>query len=104
MKAYTVKITITWPSGKKTYFLTIGEGEKSNPYSLYTVTMMPLPDTTSKIPLIKELRRYMQLGLKEAVNLVDNAPSVLAKDISLEEANTLARVIRPWTEVKIIAN
>jgi len=39
-----------------------------------------------KIQVIKEVRALTKLGLKEAKSLVDNAPEVVLKDVSKEDA------------------
>jgi len=39
-----------------------------------------------KIQVIKEVRALTKLGLKEAKSLVDNAPDVVLKDVSKEDA------------------
>ncbi len=42
-----------------------------------------------KIQVIKAVREVTSLGLKEAKDLVDSAPSPVREDISKEEANTI---------------
>lgn len=46
-------------------------------------------DAKSKIKVIKEVRAITGLGLKEAKELVEGAPSVLKKDVKKEEAEAL---------------
>ncbi|DAZ95517.1 TPA: hypothetical protein N0F65_001856 [Lagenidium giganteum] len=46
-------------------------------------------DAKSKIKVIKEIRAITGLGLKEAKELVEGAPSVLKKDVKKEEAEEL---------------
>jgi len=53
-------------------------------------------DAKSKIKVIKEVRAITGLGLKEAKELVEGAPSVLKKDLKKEEAEAL---IAKLTEV-----
>lgn len=46
-------------------------------------------DAKQKIKVIKEIRAITGLGLKEAKELVENAPSVLKKDLKKEDAEAL---------------
>lgn len=46
-----------------------------------------------KIQVIKEVRGLTGLGLKEAKELVDSAPSSIAKDVSKEEAEAIKEKI-----------
>uniref|UniRef100_K3W6J6 Ribosomal protein L7/L12 C-terminal domain-containing protein n=1 Tax=Globisporangium ultimum (strain ATCC 200006 / CBS 805.95 / DAOM BR144) TaxID=431595 RepID=K3W6J6_GLOUD len=46
-------------------------------------------DAKSKIKVIKEVRAITGLGLKEAKELVEGAPSVLKKDVKKDEAEAL---------------
>jgi large subunit ribosomal protein L7/L12 len=43
----------------------------------------------NKLNVIKEVKNIINLGLKEAKDLVDGAPSVLKQGVSKEEANSL---------------
>ncbi|MEP7196936.1 MAG: 50S ribosomal protein L7/L12 [Saprospiraceae bacterium] len=43
----------------------------------------------NKLNVIKEVKNLLNLGLKEAKDLVDGAPSVLKQGVSKEEANSL---------------
>lgn len=45
--------------------------------------------TSNKIEVIKEVRQLLNMGLSEAKNIVDNAPSILAQDVSLETAKNI---------------
>ena len=47
----------------------------------------------SKIPVIKAVRAATSLGLKEAKELVENAPAALKEGVSEEEANQLKEEI-----------
>ena len=47
----------------------------------------------SKIPVIKAVRAATSLGLKEAKELVENAPAALKEGISEDEANQLKEEI-----------
>ena len=44
---------------------------------------------SQKIQVIKELRGITSLGLKEAKELVDNAPSAVKEGVSKEEAEEI---------------
>jgi len=46
-------------------------------------------DAKSKIKVIKEVRAITALGLKEAKELVEGAPTTVKKDIKMEEAEEL---------------
>ncbi|MCL7047794.1 hypothetical protein MKW94_003587 [Papaver nudicaule] len=46
-------------------------------------------DAAAKIKIIKEVRSFTDLGLKEAKDLVEKAPVVLKKGLTKEEANPL---------------
>jgi large subunit ribosomal protein L7/L12 len=46
-------------------------------------------DAKSKIKVIKEIRAITGLGLKEAKELVEGVPSVLKKDVKMDEAEAL---------------
>ena len=43
----------------------------------------------NKLNVIKEVKNILNLGLKEAKDLVDGAPAVLKQGVSKEEANSL---------------
>ncbi|BAF18181.1 uncharacterized protein [Oryza sativa Japonica Group] len=46
-------------------------------------------DAASKIKVIKEIRSFTDLGLKEAKELVEKAPAVIKGGVSKEEARTI---------------
>ncbi|KGN48876.1 uncharacterized protein LOC101204400 [Cucumis sativus] len=46
-------------------------------------------DAASKIKIIKEVRTFTNLGLKEAKDLVEKAPTLLKKGVTKEEAETI---------------
>lgn len=46
-------------------------------------------DASSKIKVIKEVRSFTELGLKEAKDLVEKTPSVLKKGVSKEEGEQI---------------
>lgn len=48
-------------------------------------------DAKSKIKVIKEVRAITSLGLKEAKELVENAPTTIQKDMKIEEAEELKK-------------
>ncbi|PQM39912.1 uncharacterized protein Pyn_28473 [Prunus yedoensis var. nudiflora] len=51
-------------------------------------------EAASKIKLIKEVRSFTDLGLKEAKDLVEKAPSVLKKGLSKEEGEQLIEKLK----------
>ncbi|TYZ63306.1 hypothetical protein PybrP1_009095 [[Pythium] brassicae (nom. inval.)] len=51
-------------------------------------------DAKSKIKVIKEVRAITGLGLKEAKELVEGAPSVLKKDVKKDEAEALVAQLK----------
>lgn len=52
---------------------------------MYDVKMMSF-DAAKKIAVIKEIRGWLNLGLKEAKELVEKAPVDLRKSVKKEEA------------------
>lgn len=46
-------------------------------------------DAAVKIKVIKEVRAFTDLGLKEAKDLVEKAPTLLKKGVTKEEAETI---------------
>ena len=60
-----------------------GEDEKS------TVTVELSDAGANKIAVIKAVKEALALGLKEAKDLVDGAPSVLKENVSKDEGNEL---------------
>ena len=46
-------------------------------------------DAMAKIKVIKEVRSFTDLGLKEAKDLVEKSPTLLKKDVTKEEAETI---------------
>ncbi|KAJ4975892.1 hypothetical protein NE237_000998 [Protea cynaroides] len=51
-------------------------------------------DAAAKIKIIKEVRTFTDLGLKEAKELVEKAPIVLKKGITKEEANPIVEKLK----------
>jgi len=47
----------------------------------------------NKLNVIKEVKNLLNLGLKEAKDMVDGAPSVMKQGVSKEEANSLKDVL-----------
>jgi large subunit ribosomal protein L7/L12 len=46
-------------------------------------------DAAAKIKIIKEVRTFTNLGLKEAKDLVEKAPTLLKKGVTKEEAESI---------------
>jgi large subunit ribosomal protein L7/L12 len=55
----------------------------------FTVTLKAIGD--NKIPVIKVVREATGLGLKEAKELVDNAPSAVKEGLSKEDAEQIKK-------------
>lgn len=53
----------------------------------FTVTLVAVGD--KKIQVLKELRAVTQLGLKEAKDIIDKAPSVIKESATKEEADKI---------------
>ncbi|KAK2663755.1 hypothetical protein Ddye_002329 [Dipteronia dyeriana] len=51
-------------------------------------------DAASKIKVIKEVRAFTSLGLKEAKDLVEKVPAVLKQGVTKEEANAIIEKIK----------
>lgn len=51
-------------------------------------------DAASKIKVIKEIRGFTELGLKEAKDLVEKAPAVFKKGVSKEEAEQIIEKLK----------
>ncbi|QCD79309.1 uncharacterized protein LOC114188831 [Vigna unguiculata] len=51
-------------------------------------------DAAAKIKIIKEVRSFTDLGLKEAKDLVEKVPCVLKKGLTKEEANTIMEKLK----------
>ncbi|XP_062181667.1 uncharacterized protein LOC133885917 [Phragmites australis] len=66
-------------------------GEKAAAAAEKTVFELRLEafDTASKIKVIKEIRTFTDLGLKEAKELVEKAPAVIKGGVSKEEAQAI---------------
>ncbi|KAH7528463.1 uncharacterized protein LOC107418348 [Ziziphus jujuba] len=59
-------------------------------------------DTAAKIKVIKEVRAFTNLGLKEAKELVEKAPVLLKQGITKEEANDMIEKIKAAGGVAIM--
>ena len=51
-------------------------------------------EASSKIKIIKEIRTFTTLGLKEAKELVEKTPAVLKTGISKEEASDIVEKLK----------
>ncbi|GAU22644.1 hypothetical protein TSUD_234660 [Trifolium subterraneum] len=51
-------------------------------------------DAAAKIKVIKEVRAFTNLGLKEAKDLLEKVPTVLKQGVTKEEANTIIEKIK----------
>ncbi|KAL5544197.1 hypothetical protein UlMin_007981 [Ulmus minor] len=59
-------------------------------------------DAAAKIKVIKEVRTFTSLGLKEAKDLVEKAPVVLKQGVTKEEANEIIEKIKAVGGVAIM--
>ena len=67
--------------------------KKSKPNSTLCFLKLALP----KINVIKAVREITGLGLKEAKDVVDNAPKAIKEKVAKEEADTVkAKLDRSW--------
>ena len=68
-----------------------GAGEEEKKEAEKTVFDVKLDafDAAAKIKVIKEVRTFTSLGLKEAKDLVEKVPTVLKKGVTKEEAETI---------------
>ena len=57
----------------------------------FTVTLDGLADPGKKINVIKVVREITQLGLKEAKDLVEQAPKPVKENVSKEDAEALKK-------------
>ncbi|GAB2265198.1 hypothetical protein Dimus_000263 [Dionaea muscipula] len=51
-------------------------------------------DAAAKIKVIKEVRSFTELGLKEAKDLVEKTPVIVKKGVTKEEADTIAEKLK----------
>ncbi|MBM3314401.1 50S ribosomal protein L7/L12 [candidate division WOR-3 bacterium] len=64
-----------------------GAEAKAEEQTEFTVTLTSVGD--KKIQVLKELRALTQLGLKEAKEMIDKAPSTIKENATKEEADKL---------------
>lgn len=64
-----------------------GEAAPAEEKTEFKVTLKTIGD--NKIPVVKVIREVTGLGLKEAKDLVDGAPSVVKEAVSKEEAASI---------------
>lgn len=51
-------------------------------------------DASAKLKVIKEIRAFTDLGLKEAKDLVEKAPAVVKKGVTKEEAEKIVATLK----------
>ena len=68
---------------------TAGEAPEEEAKTEFTVILKSIGD--KKINVIKTVREVTSLGLKEAKDLVDNAPKPVKEDVSKEEAEEIKK-------------
>ena len=66
-----------------------GKGEEKKAEKTAFDLKLDAFDAASKIKVIKEVRSFTDLGLKEAKELVEKAPAVLKKGVTKEEAESI---------------
>ena len=64
--------------------------EEKQEESLFKVVLTGF-DAGKKIGIIKEVRKFKEMGLLEAKNFVENCPGILKEDIEKEEAEKLQK-------------
>ncbi|MDR1613144.1 MAG: 50S ribosomal protein L7/L12 [Planctomycetota bacterium] len=64
-------------------------GEADEGPSVFDVILKGVPDTTRKISVIKAVREITGLGLKEAKDLVEKAPSPIKEKVDKDTADKL---------------
>lgn len=70
-----------------------GEAEKEKEKTAFDVKIDKF-DAAAKIKVIKEVRSFTDLGLKEAKELVEKAPVVVKKGVTKEEAEAIAAKLK----------
>ncbi|KAE8655061.1 50S ribosomal protein L7/L12 [Hibiscus syriacus] len=73
-----------------------GKGEDKKEEKMVFDVKLEGFDSAAKIKVIKEVREFTDLGLKEAKDLVEKAPTLLKKGITKEEAE---KIIQKMKEV-----
>lgn len=73
-----------------------GKGEEKKKAEAKTAfdVMLQGFESASKIKVIKEVRTVTDLGLKEAKDLVEKAPTLLKKGVSKEEAEKIIEKLK----------
>lgn len=70
-----------------------GESEKEKEKTVFDVRIDKF-DAAAKIKVIKEVRGFTDLGLKEAKELVEKTPVVVKKGLTKEEAEAIAAKLK----------
>ncbi|KAJ3704242.1 hypothetical protein LUZ61_007947 [Rhynchospora tenuis] len=70
-----------------------GEAEKEKEKTVFDVRLDKF-DAAAKIKVIKEVRGFTDLGLKEAKELVEKTPVVVKKGLTKEEAEAIAAKLK----------
>merc|ERR1712032_1054122 len=88
--AAPVGVAVAAPSG--------GGGDADAPAeeeaTAFTVMLEKVEDTKSRIPVIKAIRKFSDLGLKEAKNLLEAAPKAVAEGLSKADAETCSNALK----------
>ncbi|GMI76940.1 hypothetical protein like AT4G36420 [Hibiscus trionum] len=70
-----------------------GKGEEKEEKTAFDVKLEGF-DAAAKIKVIKEVRGFTDLGLKEAKDLVEKAPTLLKKGVTKEEAEKIIQKMK----------
>lgn len=90
MKKLTIKerLVIMARIAEKTEVSSAAKEEKKAEKTVFELRIESY-EAASKLKVIKEIRNFVSLGLKEAKDLVEKAPAVLKKGVSKEEGNEI---------------
>ncbi|RAL49199.1 hypothetical protein DM860_014417 [Cuscuta australis] len=71
-----------------------GQAEEKVEKTVFDLKLEAGFDAGAKIKIIKEVRSFTNLGLKEAKELVEKAPAVLRKGVSKDEAEKIIEMMK----------
>lgn len=79
----------------------VEEKTQDTPKQIYDIKLTSF-DATKKISVIKEVRALLNLGLKEAKELVEQTPVVLVKGGKLDEAENIKNKLKDVCVIEIV--
>ncbi|KAL8508584.1 hypothetical protein ACS0TY_019003 [Phlomoides rotata] len=90
MKKLTIKerLVIMARVAEEKEVLSVVKDEKKAEKTIFELRIESY-EAASKLKVIKEIRNFVSLGLKEAKDLVEKAPAILKKGVSKEEGNDI---------------